>query len=211
MDIFFEVDMNSFLTATDEEIEGRVNSPSVVGKGNINLYYPMTASVIQQFWQDYHCDRCGRCCTGELFPSEVGLILTNVEIKRLAGIKQISIEEFTDRFTVMKKGRLLMKYPCPFIPGCSIYQDRPMVCRLYPINLPFKINNSHPKIDGTYVLTVDSYCPEARKVAIKWIKTMRDAYTSLMAMSTDEYTDIENKVLAGLEGAREWQKGIQVI
>lgn len=204
--------MNNYLRATDEEIEEGINSPNTVGKGNINLYHPWTASNAQRFWEDYHCDRCGECCTGKLFPKEVGLVLADFESKRLAGIKEISVEEFKDKFTVIRNGRLLMTYPCSFYNrGCSIYQDRPGVCRLYPINLPIKADGHHPQIDGTYLMTVDSHCPEARKVAIKWFKAMRDAYTTLLSLDKDKYTDIENKVLASLVGVREWQKGTRKI
>ncbi|MBA7646385.1 hypothetical protein ES703_54147 [subsurface metagenome] len=201
--------MNTYLTATDKEIEEGVNSPDIIGKGNINLYHPMTPSNTQRFWEDYHCDRCGKCCIGELFPRETGLVLANFESKRLAGIKEISVEEFNDKFTVIKNGRLLMKYPCPFYDmGCSIYQDRPGVCRLYPINLPIKAEDHHPQVDGTYLMTIDSFCPEARKVAIKWFKAMRDAYTLLISLKKDRYIDIENQVLANLEDVREQQKGV---
>jgi len=206
---FFEVEMK-FLTATDEQIEERINSSEVVGKGNINLYHPMTQSNTQRFWEDFHCDRCGGCCLGELFPLESGLVLTTIESKRLAGIKKIPVEEFEDRFTVMLNGRLVMKYPCSFYDrGCSIYQDRPLVCRLYPINLPIKAVSSHPQIEGTYLMTVDSFCLEARKVAIKWLKAMRDAYIDLMLLSKERYTAIENQVLENLDNVKEQQKGMR--
>ena len=60
-------------------------------------------------------------------------------------------------------------------------------------------------------MTVDSYCPESRKVAIKWFKAMRDAYMDLLLLDDDKYTDIENQVLANLKDVRERQKGVKVI
>lgn len=212
MGINFGDDMSKpgFLTATDEEIEKQINS-EIAGK--INLYHPLTVAVMQQFWADYRCDRCGKCCLGELAPADIGLMLIDFELQELAKIKQIPVEEFKDRFTVIRNGKLILKYPCPFydknISGCGIYTERPIVCRLYPINLPVKANGYHPEVDGTYLLTVDSCCPEARKVAIKWLKGIRDAYTSLSKLSQDKYTGIQNQVFAGLKDARKWQEGLK--
>jgi len=53
--------------------------------------------------------------------------------------------------------------PCPFLKHekCSIYEDRPSSCVLYPFQ-PGATNST-----GDHILALDSRCPEARRISTR--------------------------------------------
>ena len=84
------------------------------------------------------CTRCGTCCTTsqpELFDED---------IVRLARKLNMSVKEFIDKYceivevtTPVVRVYPALKSPCPFFDRdrkiCTIYSDRPLICRTYPI------------------------------------------------------------------------------
>lgn len=82
-----------------------------------------------------------RCC------ADLDLVLTPYDIVRLKNRLQCSSDEFLDRYTVTKfnkhhrfpminlKMDLDQNRRCPFVrpEGCTIYEDRPGACRIYPV------------------------------------------------------------------------------
>ncbi len=82
-----------------------------------------------------------RCC------ADLRLVLTPYDILRLKRRLGLPSDAFLDRYTVLDLGgrspfpmlRLKMgedgERPCPFVTrqGCSVYEDRPGACRLYPL------------------------------------------------------------------------------
>jgi len=82
-----------------------------------------------------------RCC------SDLDLALTPYDVLRLKNRLAISSRDFVDRFTtdqirhncglpvLMLKMKNDSKRTCPFLEleGCTVYQDRPGACRLYPV------------------------------------------------------------------------------
>jgi Fe-S-cluster containining protein len=82
-----------------------------------------------------------RCC------SDLDLALTPYDVLRLKNRLRISSSDFLDRFTtdqvrhncglpvLMLKMNNDSKRTCPFLQsdGCTVYQDRPGACRLYPV------------------------------------------------------------------------------
>lgn len=77
------------------------------------------------------CTTCGNCCR------ESGVAVTADEIERLAGRMGISAEEFESRHIAEDNDygeKFMPETPCPFLGGnlCTIYEDRPQVCRDYP-------------------------------------------------------------------------------
>jgi Fe-S-cluster containining protein len=83
-----------------------------------------------------------QCCR------DVTIVLTPYDILRLKKGLGISSEEFLDRYTLIfpQKGRLIPLVilrmnendkKCVFVTeqGCSIYEDRPWPCRMYPLNM----------------------------------------------------------------------------
>ncbi|MFP4036977.1 MAG: YkgJ family cysteine cluster protein [Desulfobacteraceae bacterium] len=82
-----------------------------------------------------------QCCAG------LNLLLTPYDIVRLKSRLGMSSDEFIERYTEPKMDepyvwpviRLLMKddqrKSCPFVTseGCTVYEDRPGACRIYPL------------------------------------------------------------------------------
>jgi Fe-S-cluster containining protein len=82
-----------------------------------------------------------QCC------QDVAIVLTPYDVVRLKNALGISSEEFLDRYTIIipKEKRLiplvLLKMneedkKCPFVTqaGCSVYNERPWPCRMYPLD-----------------------------------------------------------------------------
>ncbi|HMK35860.1 MAG TPA: YkgJ family cysteine cluster protein [Desulfomonilaceae bacterium] len=109
---------------------------------------------------------CFTECCGKL-----ELLLTPYDVLRLRKRLVLSSEEFLDTHTVMrwKTGHgfpeILMNMDretrrCPFVTpqGCSLYEDRPGACRIYPLG---RAASSHP-MDGSkqefYFTVRESHC-----------------------------------------------------
>ena len=95
-----------------------------------------------------------RCCR------DVTIVLTPYDVVRLKNALGISSDEFLDKYTLIipKKNRLIplvvLKMneedkKCPFVTdeGCTIYDDRPWPCRMYPLDMGD---------DGTFHLITDA-------------------------------------------------------
>jgi Fe-S-cluster containining protein len=57
-----------------------------------------------------------------------------------------------------------IKVPCGFLDSsgrCSIYEDRPLVCVLYPFQYGAGDNN------GNNLLAIDSGCPDSTRIALE--------------------------------------------
>ena len=93
------------------------------------------------------------CC------QKLDLLLTPYDALRLRSRLGLSSEEFLDRHTLMRfrtghgfpeimlQMDLQNEKKCPFVTarGCSVYEDRPAACRIYPLG---RASTSHP-MDGT--------------------------------------------------------------
>src|SRR6187402_3769487 len=83
----------------------------------------------------YECQRCTACCR---WPGQVRL--TNLEITRLAGFKNLSELDFIQQFTRLtddRRGLALMDKPngeCIFLDGkdCAVQPVKPQQCRDFP-------------------------------------------------------------------------------
>ena len=79
----------------------------------------------------YICNRCMSCCHNAQIP------LDPYEITRLARNRKISTTEFIDRFLI--EGGIVISskedHACAFLGDglCNVYQDRPLICRTYPL------------------------------------------------------------------------------
>jgi len=95
-----------------------------------------------------------QCC------QDITIVLTPFDVLRLKNSLEISSDEFLEKHTIIipKKKRLIplviLKMneedkKCPFVTpqGCTVYDDRPWPCRMYPLD----IND-----DGTFSLITDS-------------------------------------------------------
>lgn len=98
-----------------------------------------------------------RCCR------DINIFLSPYDLLRLKRGLGISSDEFLERYTLTVPGRqkliplVVLKMneedkTCPFVSpeGCTVYQDRPWACRMYPLDV---------KDDGSYTLVTDpSHC-----------------------------------------------------
>ncbi len=94
------------------------------------------------------------CC------ARLELRLTPYDVLRLRQRLKISSADFLDRYTVMQLAtendlpQFIMKMGstegkrCPFVTksGCTVYEDRPAACRIYPLG---RASTSHP-LDGSH-------------------------------------------------------------
>lgn len=81
----------------------------------------------------FKCQVCGACCSNKEIP------VSPSEMKGLARRLNLSLEEFPGAY-LEKRGTILRRKPdgsCIFLQpeGCSIYPERPLVCRLFPLGL----------------------------------------------------------------------------
>ncbi|MBU4427066.1 MAG: YkgJ family cysteine cluster protein [Proteobacteria bacterium] len=95
-----------------------------------------------------------QCC------QDITIVLTPFDVLRLKNSLEISSDEFLEKHTIIipKKNRLIplviLKMneedkKCPFVTpeGCTVYDDRPWPCRMYPLDM---------NDDGTFSLITDS-------------------------------------------------------
>jgi Fe-S-cluster containining protein len=79
----------------------------------------------------YACAGCGYCC------HDMGIRIGPYEILRLARARGLSTTAFIARYT--EAGGTMLRNEadgaCPFLIGraCAVHDDRPVVCRLYPL------------------------------------------------------------------------------
>ena len=143
------------------------------------------------------------CC------QDITIVLTPYDVLRLKNSLNISSSDFLEKHTIIlpKKGHLIplvilkmneSDKKCPFVTqdGCTVYEDRPWPCRLYPLD----IND-----DGTYSLITDSSTclgleeHETKKIS-EWLKDqkiapyeeMNEYLTSLTLQLQSQKMDIEN-------------------
>ncbi len=104
----------------------------------------------------YHCNACGRCCFNKR-------IQTNpYEVLRLARNLGMKTSDFARQYLV-KEGpylRVTAEGACIFLDnkGCSVHQDRPIVCRTWPLGRwvnakyeeTYRELKPHPESEGIY-------------------------------------------------------------
>jgi len=108
----------------------------------------------------YVCGGCRNCCRQHL------VAVNGYEIARLAGRLGLTEDAFRARFTRLGRGRELAHTAdddCVFLGpgGCTVYADRPLTCRLYPLwrsldaggNEVWRHAPPHPQTRGDYAVT----------------------------------------------------------
>lgn len=81
------------------------------------------------------CKECGECC------NRLGTGWAPYDIDRATGYLSLEHDEFLKKYLEGKESEEGIKYsrnvkPCPFLTkenSCSIYPERPLACRLYPL------------------------------------------------------------------------------
>ena len=108
----------------------------------------------------YRCGHCHNCCRHYLVP------VNAYEAERLARGLGVTADAFRTRFTRRGLGRELAHDAggaCVFLgeEGCTVYADRPLTCRLYPLrrtvdaegNVMWGRAPAHPRTRGDYAVT----------------------------------------------------------
>ncbi len=116
-----------------------------------------------------------RCC------GDVNIFLTPVDVLRLARRLGLSTGEFLDRHGILPITKdlhlpvvvLRMKEepekPCPFVgeQGCTVYEDRPWSCRMYPVGMALPPARAGVEPKPVYFLFEDDFC-QGRSEAREW-------------------------------------------
>ncbi len=107
-----------------------------------------------------------RCC------ADVNILLTPVDVLRLARRLGLSSGEFLDRHTLapitkdlhlpvlmLRMGEEPEKR-CPFVgaAGCTVYEDRPWACRMYPVGMAVPPARAGVEPKPLYFLFEDDFC-----------------------------------------------------
>jgi Fe-S-cluster containining protein len=104
--------------------------------------------LLQDLQQIFACRRCGRCCN-----EFRGVKVTRADIERIG----VSPPEWSSRFKIID-GEYVLEQPCYYYDAkksaCSIYENRPEICRKYPVN-------NKLLDDGHHHLGVSSKCQAA--------------------------------------------------
>jgi len=122
------------------------------------------------------------CC------ADVNIFLTPYDIIRLKNRLGITSQEFLDQYTILPMDKNL-NYPvvlfrlnddekktCQLVSpeGCTVYEDRPWACRMYPLGLASPKEGNAEVKDDFYFLLKEGVCKgfnEDRKLTVKgWIE-----------------------------------------
>ena len=103
---------------------------------------------------DFQCTRCGACCT---WPGYVRL--TVEETERIADFLNMSIEDFTEKFTTLTEDRRNLTLIEKDDGSCIFYQESPSLCEINDVkpqqckNFPikWKFKNWEDKCKGKKV------------------------------------------------------------
>lgn len=116
-----------------------------------------------------------RCC------ADVNIFLTPVDVLRLARRLNMPTNVFLDRHTLIPITKalhlpvLLLRMAddeekrCPFVgeEGCTVYEDRPWSCRMYPVGMGLPPARAGVELQPVYFLFEDDFC-EGRGEKKKW-------------------------------------------
>lgn len=116
-----------------------------------------------------------RCC------ADVNIILTPLDVLRLARRLGLPTRAFLDRHTltpitkelhlpvVMLRMNDDERKSCPFVGerGCTVYEDRPWACRMYPLGMAIPPARAGVEPEPVYFLFEDDFC-EGRRGEQRW-------------------------------------------
>jgi len=135
------------------------------------------------------------CC------ADVNILLTPVDVLRLARRRGLTTKEFLDRHTLMPITKelhlplvmLRMEEEdgkrCPFVgaEGCTVYEDRPWACRMYPVGTAIPPARAGVEPTPVSFLFEDDFC-RGREEARLW---------TVPAWRADQHVDEQEELEAG--------------
>ena len=118
----------------------------------------------------------GRCC------ANVNIFLTPYDVLRMKNALGISSAEFLERYTIPLKLEtaqlpvVVLKMAddeekrCPFVSdqGCTIYDDRPWSCRMYPLGLASSMREGDEGEEFCFVVEEDDSLCQGFKEDAEW-------------------------------------------
>jgi uncharacterized protein len=116
-----------------------------------------------------------RCC------ADINIVLTPLDVLRLARRLEITTGEFLDRYTLIP---ITKDLPLPVVMlrmgddparrcqlvgenGCTVYEDRPWACRMYPVAMALPPARAGVEPEPRYFLCEDDFCEGGRE-AQRW-------------------------------------------
>lgn len=104
--------------------------------------------IDQEILKEFSCSGCGDCCRWTGF-----VLLTDLDILRIAAAAGISDEEFINHHTRLSPNRQQLALldqadgSCAFLKGdfCSVYEGRPDQCRTFPYD--WSVTEGCPELD----------------------------------------------------------------
>lgn len=139
--------------------------------------------------QDSFCFACnpGLACFTDCC-ADINILLTPLDVLGMARRLGITTSEFLDRHTltpITKELHLPVKIlrmgdddnkRCPFVGegGCTIYEDRPWACRMYPLGMGLPPARAGKEPEPVYFLFEDDFC-QGRAEKKEWrVQQWRD-------------------------------------
>jgi uncharacterized protein len=115
------------------------------------------------------------CC------ADVNILLTPLDVLRLARKSGLSTHDFLDRHTLTPITKdlhlpvVLLRMSdeegrrCPFVGerGCTVYDDRPWACRMYPLGMALPPARAGVEPQPLYFLLEDDFC-QGRSEPTRW-------------------------------------------
>lgn len=103
---------------------------------------------------------------------DVNILLTPVDVLQLSRVTGLSTTDFVDRHTLKPITKelhlpvLILRMeeregkPCPFLgeAGCTVYDNRPWACRMYPIGMGLPPARAGVEPEPVYFLMEDDFC-----------------------------------------------------
>jgi len=141
------------------------------------------------------CSRTGSCCFGNQ------VLLNPWELTLIANAKKIAVREFSklycdfggirlrfDGEIISNKKRACRQYIENF--GCSVYQGRPLACRLFPLGRYIQNNEAHYMFEGTKFPCLFE-CPEVINLQSMTVANyLAGQETELFEKAVDVYLDM---------------------
>ena len=134
------------------------------------------------------CFRChsGLSCFGDCC-ADVNILLTPVDVLRLARRLQMTTGQFLDTHTLMPITKdlhlpvVLLRMGndperrCPFVSnqGCTVYQDRPWACRMYPLGMGLPPARAGVTPEPVYFVFEEDFCHGRSDTASWTVQTWR--------------------------------------
>jgi Fe-S-cluster containining protein len=141
--------------------------------------YPKNTSFV--------CSKCGLCC-GDTPNKKRRVLLLQSDADRIAIHTKRSVSSFTEKTAekapyVYEMHKNQQTGMCTFLleNQCSIYEQRPLICRFYP----FELSTGE---DGTFIFTATAECPSMSSQNVKNAKKLGASYfRKLLALATVEF------------------------